>query len=363
MADLFTPLTLRALTLKNRVVVSPMCQYSARDGMVNDWHLVHLGSRAVGGAGLVIAEASAVLPEGRISSADLGMWDDAHVDPLARLVRVIDQQGSVAGVQLAHAGRKASTASPWRGGRPVPPGDGGWEPLGPSAVPFGEGYSTPKAMTLDDIAHVVSAFAAAAARAVRAGMRVVEVHAAHGYLIHQFLSPLTNRRTDAYGGKFDGRVRLCLEVVEAVRRVLPESLPLWVRISATDWVDGGWEIEQSIELARRLKARGVDVIDCSSGGTVPNAAVPVAPGYQIPFASRVRREASIATGAVGLITSARQADAIVRGDEADCVLLGRELLRDPYWPLHAAAALGVDLRWPVQYERASPSFGVGPVRR
>ena len=363
MSRLFTPLAQRGLTIRNRVIVSPMCQYSAVSGAATDWHLVHLGSRAVGGAGLVMTEAAAVSPEGRISQDDLGIWDDAHVDPLARVARFIDSQGSVAGIQLAHAGRKASTSAPFRGGCPVLPEAGGWTPVGPSALSFADGHCTPTAMTVAGIGSAVSDFASAAERSARAGMRVVEVHAAHGYLIHQFLSPLSNRRTDAYGGSFDGRIRLCLEVVDAVRRAWPESLPMWVRISATDWAEGGWDIEQSVELARRLAGRGVDLIDCSSGGTVPNLVIPAAPGYQVPFAARIRREAGVATGAVGLITTPQQAEAVIAGGEADCVLLGRELLRDPYWPLHAAAVLGADVRWPAQYERAAPYFGAVSAKR
>lgn len=354
---LFAPLTIREVTFRNRIAVSPMCQYSAEDGLANDWHLVHLGSRAVGGAGLVIAEATAVQARGRISPHDLGLWDDRQVEPLARITAFISAQGAVPGIQLAHAGRKASTARPWEGGRPVAAGAGGWDDIvGPSPLPFADGYPTPRPLGVEEIRQVVRAFARAAERALAAGFRVVEIHAAHGYLIHQFLSPLSNRRDDAYGGSFENRIRLACEVVEAVRDVWPERLPLFVRISATDWVEGGWDLEQSVELARRLRALGVDLVDCSSGGLVPGVRIPVAPGYQVPFAERVRREAGVLTGAVGLITEPEQADAIIREGKADLVLLARELLRDPHWPLRAAHRLGRgdSAPWPPQYLRAKP---------
>jgi 2,4-dienoyl-CoA reductase-like NADH-dependent reductase (Old Yellow Enzyme family) len=353
MPHLFEPLPLRSLTLANRVLVSPMCQYSSVAGFANDWHLVHLGSRAVGGAALVFTEAAGVTAEGRISPQDLGVYDDRHVEGLERIVRFVQSQGAAAGIQLAHAGRKASTARPWEGGRAVLPADGGWEPVGPTGVPFTEGYPVPRALTTAEIADVVAGFRAAAARARAAGFDVAEIHAAHGYLIHEFLSPLVNTRTDEYGGSYDNRVRLCLEVVDAVRSAWPESLPVFVRLSCTDWKEGGWDVEQSVELARRLRERGVDLVDCSSGGAVPDAKITVGPGYQVPFAERIKREAGIATGAVGLITDSAQADAIVRDGQADCVLLARELLRDPYWPLHAAQALGHVVPWPVQYVRAA----------
>ena len=355
MPGLFDTLSLRGVTLRNRIAVSPMCQYSASDGCANDWHFVHLASRAVGGAGLVIAEASAVTPAGRISPQDLGLWSDAHVEPLARIVRVIDGEGAVAGIQLAHAGRKASTLRPWDGNGTVPASAGGWsDVVGPSAVPFDDTSITPHALSIDDIAVVVGAFAAAARRALAAGFRVVELHAAHGYLLHEFLSPLSNRRTDSYGGSFENRTRLVREVVDAVRRVWPDALPLFVRFSATEWIDGGWDLEQTVELARALKDHGVDLADCSSGGNVTGVRIPLTPGYQVPLAARVRRDAGIATGAVGLITDAAQADAIIREGQADLVLLARELLRDPYWPLHAAAALGLPAAWPPPYLRAAP---------
>jgi 2,4-dienoyl-CoA reductase-like NADH-dependent reductase (Old Yellow Enzyme family) len=353
---LFAPFTIRDVTLRNRIGVSPMCQYSAVDGFANDWHLVHLGSRAVGGAGLVMAEATAVTPEGRISPADLGLWSDAHVEPLARCARFIAAQGAVPGIQLGHAGRKASTAAPWKGGGVLTPAEGGWRPiLAPSPIPFDERHPVPKPLDDAGIRRVVDAFAAAARRALEAGFRIIELHAAHGYLLHQFLSPLSNQRTDAYGGSFDNRTRLVREVVEAVRRVWPETLPLFVRISATDWIPGGWEVEQSVELARRLAPLGVDLIDCSSGGIAPGAQIPVRPGYQVGFAERIRREAGIATAAVGLITEPDRADAILRNKQADLVLLGREMLRQPYWPLHASHALGGSIVWPVQYLRAIPA--------
>ena len=355
MPHLFEPLALRGLTLSNRIIVSPMCQYSSTDGLATEWHLVHLGSRAVGGAALVLTEATAVTAEGRISPSDLGLWSDAHADALGRVVRFVRAQASAMGVQLAHAGIKASTKRPWDGPGAVPPGEGGWQPLGPTSAPFAPGYAAPRALEPADLEDIVGAFADAARRAHAAGVDVVEIHAAHGYLIHQFLSPLLNRRQDAYGGSFDNRVRLCLEVVDAVRSVWPERQPLFVRLSATDWVDGGWDVEQSIELARRLRDRGVDLIDCSSGGAAAGATIPIAPGYQVPLAARIRREAGLATGAVGLITDARQADGIVRDGEADCVLLAREMLRDPYWPLRAARELGQPIAWPAQYLRAAPA--------
>ena len=351
---LFESIGLRGVTLRNRIGVSPMCQYSSEDGFANDWHLVHLGRFATGGAGLVISEATAVVPEGRISPQDLGIWDDAHVDGLARITRFLREHGAVAGIQLAHAGRKASTRRPWEGSGAVPPESGGWEVVAPSAVAFSETYPQPRELTEEGIRGVVDAFRTAAARALEAGFEVAEVHAAHGYLLHQFLSPLSNRRTDRYGGEFENRIRLTLEVVDAVREVWPERLPLFVRISATDWVEGGWTPDESVELARRLKDHGVDLVDCSTGGLVPGAKIPVAPGYQVPFAERIRKEAGIATAAVGLITEPEQADRIVRDGHADMVLLARELLRQPHWPLLAAHRLGVDVDWPPQYVRARP---------
>ena len=354
MPHLFEPLPLRSLTLSNRIIVSPMCQYSSLDGFSTDWHFVHLASRAVGGAALIFTEASAVTPDGRISPQDLGIYDDGHVPGLARIVHFIHGQGSRAGIQIAHAGRKGSTARPWEGGREVPPSAGGWQPVGPTSQPFGPGYPVPRALSASDLVSIVDAFRQAAGRALAAGFDVVEIHAAHGYLIHEFLSPLVNTRTDQYGGSYDNRVRLCLEIVETVRAVWPDQLPVFVRVSSTDWKEGGWDIDQCVELARRLRDCGVDVIDCSSGGAVPDAIVPVGPGYQVFFAERIRREAGIATGAVGLITEPKQADAIVRDGRADCVLIARELLRDPYWPLRAARELGHAVPWPPQYLRAAP---------
>jgi 2,4-dienoyl-CoA reductase-like NADH-dependent reductase (Old Yellow Enzyme family) len=352
MAALFEPLTLGSVTLRNRVIVSPMCEYSSQDGFANDWHVVHLGSRAVGGAGLVFTEATAVTPEGRISPQDLGIWSDAHVDTLSRITQFIRAQQRASGIQLAHAGRKGSTRRPWEGHGAVD--TGGWEPVGPADQPFAPGYPVPRALDVSGIDAITRAFAAAARRALAAGFDVIEVHAAHGYLLHQFMSPLSNPRQDEYGGSFDNRIRFCLQVVAAVRDVWPSRLPLFVRISTTDWVDGGWDIDQSIELARRLKAHGADLIDCSSGGSVAAATIPVGPGYQVPFAERIKREAGIRTGAVGLITEAAQANEIIETGRADCVLLAREMLRDPYFPLRAARELGATIDWPAQYLRAAP---------
>jgi 2,4-dienoyl-CoA reductase-like NADH-dependent reductase (Old Yellow Enzyme family) len=353
MPDLFAPFTLRHANFRNRIVVSPMCQYSSEDGFANDWHFVHLGSRAVGGAALVFTEASAVAPDGRISPDDLGIYKDEHVEFLSRIVAFIHRQGALAGMQLAHAGRKASTDAPWRGGKPLDATHRGWGPiLAPSAVPFGEGYQVPHAMTEDDIRNVVHAFADAVRRALAAGFDVIEIHSAHGYLLHSFLSPLSNRRSDRYGGAFDNRIRLLCEVVSAVRGAWPDDKPLFLRISCTDWTEGGWDIEQSVELARRLKPLGADLIDCSSGGVAPNIKIPMGPGYQTAFAERIRREAQIATGAVGMITSPQQADTIVRTGQADVVIMAREFLREPYFPLLAARELGKEAPWPKQYERA-----------
>jgi len=354
MTHLFDPLTIRDITFANRVFVSPMCQYSSTDGYANDWHFVHLGSRAVGGAGLVLTEATAVLPEGRISPDDLGVWMDEHIEPLARIARFIHEQGSAAGMQLAHAGRKASTYRPWEGLGKIPESEGGWDNVvAPSALAFPDDYPMPQALSLDGIKNIVSAFAAAARRACEAGFRVIEIHAAHGYLIHEFLSPFSNQRTDAYGGSFENRTRILRETVAAVRGLWPERAPLFVRISATDWIDGGWDIEQSVELARQLSDLGADLIDCSSGGNVAHAKIPAGPGYQTPFAEQIRREANILTGAVGMITSPIQAEHIMVSGQADAVIIARELLRDPYWPLHAARELGQPISWPVQYLRAA----------
>ena len=355
MPALFDPLAIREVKFANRVFVSPMCQYSSHDGYATDWHFVHLGSRAVGGAGLVLTEATAVLPEGRISPQDLGIWTDKHIEMLGRIVSFIHEQGSIAGMQLAHAGRKASTRRPWEGQGKIPEHEGGWKKVvAPSALAFADTYPMPQALTTEGIQEVVSAFAAAAHRACQAGFRVIEIHAAHGYLIHEFLSPLSNRREDEYGGSFENRTRLCREIVAAVRSSWPKELPLFVRISATDWIDDGWNIDESVKLAGQLKRMGVDLIDCSSGGNAPHAKIPVGPGYQTAFAERIRREAEIMTGALGMITSAVQAEHIIRTEQADAVIIAREFLRDPYWPLRAARELDQPIAWPVQYLRAAP---------
>jgi 2,4-dienoyl-CoA reductase-like NADH-dependent reductase (Old Yellow Enzyme family) len=353
---LFDSLAIRDVKFANRIVVSPMCQYSCEDGFATDWHLVHLGSRAVGGAGLVFAEATAVEARGRISPEDLGLWKDAHIEPLARITEFIHSQGSVAGIQLAHAGRKASVMKPWSGEGKLDEDEGGWrDVVAPSAVPFAANYAMPVALHTDDVGDVVRAFGEAARRAHEAGYRVIELHAAHGYLLHEFLSPLSNQRGDRYGGSFENRTRIVRETVEAVRAKWPERFPLFIRISATDWTAGGWDVEQSVEVARMLKPLGVDLVDCSSGGNVAGAKMTIGPGYQVQFAERVRRDAGILTGAVGMITSAVQAQEILRSGQADMVFLARQMLRDPYWPLHAATELGVSTSWPAQYLRAGPA--------
>ncbi|MHB0968462.1 MAG: NADH:flavin oxidoreductase/NADH oxidase [Thermoanaerobaculia bacterium] len=352
MSVLFSPLSLRSIEFRNRIFVSPMCMYSSLDGMPNEWHVVHLGTRAVGGAALVVTEATAVSPEGRISPDDTGIWSDAHAEAWKPVPAFVRKQGAVAGMQLAHAGRKASTAAPWRGGRIVEENEGGWRPVAPSAVPFRDGEPAPRSLSAREIGDLVASFAAAALHALAAGFQVIEIHAAHGYLLHEFLSPLANRRDDEYGGSLENRMRAPLQVIEAVRAVWPDELPLFVRISSTDWAEGGWDLEQSIAFARELKRLGVDLIDCSSGGMVATAVVPLAPGYQVPFARAIRRDAQIATGAVGLITESHQAEQIVATGDADAVFLARQLLRDPYWPLHAAKELGAEIEWPKQYLRA-----------
>ena len=347
--DLLSPLTIRGVTFRNRIVMAPMCQYSAEDGFADDWHLVHLGSRAVGGVSLVIVEATAVAADGRITPGDLGIWKDEHVDPLARIARFVQSQGAVPGIQLAHAGRKASCDLAWKGGSRLTPEQGGWPVVAPSPIPFNETDPLPIALDAAGIDAVVTAFEAGTKRALAAGFQVIEIHAAHGYLLHEFLSPISNQRTDEYGGSFENRIRLLLRVAERLRAAMPDELPLFVRISATDWVDGGWDIEQSIALAKRLKPLGVDLIDVSSGAMVPHARIPVAKGFQVPFARRIRDEADIRTGAVGMITEAQHADEIITGGDANLVFLARELLREPYWALKAQHTLGQEPCWPAPY--------------
>ncbi|MBW4026922.1 MAG: NADH:flavin oxidoreductase/NADH oxidase [Acidobacteria bacterium] len=350
---LFSPLGLGSLQLPNRVIVSPMCQYSSEDGFASDWHLVHLGAFAKSGAGLVFTEAAAVLPEGRISPQDLGLWKDEHIAELKRITGFIHSQGSYAGIQLAHSGRKGSTLRPWEGDGEVKPAEGGWQVAAPSAIPFSSSYPRPVELEHSGIGAITDAFVAAAERAAAANFDVIEIHSAHGYLLHEFLSPLSNKRTDQYGGPLENRIRMLIEVVDAVRGVWPAPKPLFVRISATDWVPGGWDLPQSIELAKHLKHHGVTLIDVSSGGNIADAKIPVGPGYQTPFAEAIRREAGIATGTVGMITNAEQAEHVLRTQQADAVLLAREFLRDPFWTLHAAQELGQSISWPVQYTRGA----------
>lgn len=352
MSVLFSPIKIRSIQFKNRIAVSPMCMYSSEDGFANDWHLVHLGSRAVGGAGLVVCEATAVSPEGRITPNDLGIWKDEQVEGLKRITHFLEAHGAVPGIQLAHAGRKASHSSPWTGGKVVPADEGGWQTVAPSAIPFKEGEPEPQALDKKGIEKVLTDFKGAAQRALEAGFKVVEIHAAHGYLIQEFLSPISNQRTDEYGGSFENRIRLLQQVVENVRAVWPEEYPLFVRISATDWTEGGWTADESVDLAIALKDMGVDLIDCSSGGNVAKADIPAEPGYQVPFAERIREETGMLTAAVGLIAEAKLAEAIVLGGKADLVFLGREILRNPYFPLKAAKVLGEEVEWPAQYLRA-----------
>lgn len=360
MARLFEPLALRGLSLPNRIAVSPMCQYQAQDGLPNDWHMVHLGGLAQGGAGLVFTEAAAITPEGRISPEDLGIWNLAQAEALARIVHFIKSQGAVSGIQLAHAGRKASTFAPWRGSGHVPSEAGGWTPVAPSPLPFDTGWALPIALDEPGILAIIEAFMDAARKAMAAGFQVIEVHAAHGYLLHQFLSPLSNQRTDRYGGSFENRTRFLREVVGALRNILPEEMPLIVRISASDWAEGGWDLDQSVALALELKALGVDLVDCSSGGLAPHQKITLGPGYQVPFAARIRAETGIATGAVGLISEPQQAEQILAEGSADLILMARELLRDPRWPLRAAQELGAEVPWPASYARAAR--GPVPVR-
>ncbi|WP_316802645.1 NADH:flavin oxidoreductase/NADH oxidase [Pedobacter nototheniae] len=352
MSKLFSPLTIKDVTFKNRLVISPMCQYSSVDGFANDWHLVHLGSRAVGGAALIIQEASAVTEDGRITYADLGIWKDEHVEKLKQIVSFIHENGAIAGIQLAHAGRKASCEVPWNGGEQIAEGPNSWQPVGPSPVSFKEGQVLPHELTIKEIQDIVFAFRAAAKRAVDAGYKVVEIHAAHGYLLHEFFSPISNKRTDVYGGSFENRIRLVIDVVEAVQSVWPENLPLFLRISATDWTEGGWTEEDSVHLAAVLKDRGVDLIDTSSGGNVPDAIIPAGPNYQVPFADKIRNEIGILTGAVGIIVEAHQAEEILEQGKADLIFIARQSLREAYFPNHAAKTLGDDIEWPNQYVRA-----------
>jgi 2,4-dienoyl-CoA reductase-like NADH-dependent reductase (Old Yellow Enzyme family) len=352
MSALFSPLSIRSITLKNRIVISPMCQYSAGEGFANDWHLVHLGSRAIGGASLIIQEATAVSPEGRISPGDLGIWKDEHIEKLKTINSFIIAHGAIPGIQLAHAGRKASHQRPWDGDKQIKQSEGGWVAVAPSAIPFREGTEVPESLNKAGIQKVIDDFKAGAKRALDAGYKVIEIHAAHGYLINEFYSPLSNHRTDEYGGSFENRIRLLLEITEAVRSVWPDDLPLFIRISSTDWAEGGWTDNDSVKLAEILKTKQVDLIDCSSGGLLPGLKIPLGPGYQVPFAEKLKKETGILTGAVGLITSPEQAEEILSKGEADLILIARESLRDPNFPLTAARELGVDVDWPVQYLRA-----------
>lgn len=352
MSSLFSPITLRSITLKNRIAVSPMCQYSGEDGFANDWHLVHLGGRAVGGGGLIIQEATAVSPEGRISPGDLGIWKDDHIEMLQRINKFITEQGAVPGIQLAHAGRKAGYHSPWKGGKALQPEEGSWQTIAPSAIPFKEGEPVPAAMDKAAIQKVVSDFREATIRSAKAGFKVIEIHAAHGYLLNEFLSPLSNHRSDEYGGSFENRIRLVLEIIDAIRSVWDEALPLFIRISTTEWVDGGWSIDESIKLATIVKDKGVDLMDCSSGGNSPLQKIALGPLYQVSFAEQIKKASGLMTGAVGLITTAQESELIVSTGQADLVFLARQLLRDPYFPINAARELGADIQWPLQYERA-----------
>jgi 2,4-dienoyl-CoA reductase-like NADH-dependent reductase (Old Yellow Enzyme family) len=351
MSQLFSPFKIKDVTIRNRLVMSPMCQYSAVEGFANDWHLVHYGSRATGGIGLVIQEATAVSPEGRITPGDLGLYQDAHIEYLKKITSAVKEQGAVAGIQLAHAGRKAGCTRPWEGGKQLSREEGGWLTFGPSPMTFNDEDRLPAEMNPSDIGKVISDFRDAVCRALDAGFQLVEIHAAHGYLLHEFLSPISNQRTDQYGGSFENRIRLLLQVVDAVKSEWPESLPLFVRISATDWIEGGWNIEEAVALCKVLKSEGVDLIDTSSGGMVPYAQIPFSPGYQVEFSEKIRRQSGIATGTVGLITEARQAEAILKEEKADLILLGRALLREPYFALNAARILGADIKWPNQYLR------------
>ena len=352
MSKLFSPLKIREIEFKNRIFVSPMCQYSSCDGIPNDWHLVHLGSRAVGGSGLIIAEATSVSPEGRITPDDNGIWNDTQVEAFKKITDFIKGQNCVSGIQLAHAGRKASTFSPWKGNGEIPIENGGWQTIAPSAISFAENYPDPKELSKMEIKNVINQFKSAAEKSISAGFNVIEIHMAHGYLIHEFLSPISNQRKDDYGGSLENRCRFAIEVTKAVREVIPSSFPLFVRISTTDWIEGGWNLEESINLVKQLKESGADLIDCSSGGNIAHAKIPAGPGYQIPFSEKIKKEANILTGGVGFITSPVQAEQIIATGQADAVFLARELLRDPYWPLYAAKQLKEDIKWPLQYSRA-----------
>lgn len=352
MSKLLSPLTIKEITFRNRIAISPMCMYSAIDGFANDWHLVHLGSRATGGAGLIIQEATAVSAEGRISPGDLGLYKEEHIEMLRRITTFIHQHGAIAGVQLAHAGRKASCARAWDGGKQLKKNNGGWTIVAPSAIPFYPDDEAPQALNKEGIEKIVSDFRIAAQRALKAGYKVIDIHAAHGYLVHQFLSPISNHRTDGYGGSFENRIHLLLEIVEAIQTVWPSNLPLFVRLSATDWAEGGWNIDETVKLASILKLKGVDLIDTSSGGMVHNAKVSVGPGYMVPFAEQIKNETGILTGTVGLITQAQQAEDILQKEQADFILIARESLRNPNFPLYAAKILGDEVEWPVQYLRA-----------
>ena len=354
MAQLFEPLSIRSVTLPNRIGVSPMCQYSSEDGFANDWHLVHLGTRATSGAGVVFVEATAVTPEGRITPEDMGIWKDAHIEFLARIVRFMKSQGTIPGMQIAHAGRKGSTLRPWLGNAKIAIADGGWVPVAPSAIAFSDTYPMPRALLKEEIRDIVDAFAAAARRSLEAGFQVLEIHAAHGYLAHEFFSPLSNLRTDEYGGSFENRTRIGREIVSAVRKVWPENLPLFIRISATDWKEDGWNLDEAVELAKQLKPLGADLVDCSSAGLVVDQKIAVGPGFQVPFAERIRRDANISTATVGLIETKEQVIDILAKNQADLVLMAREFLRDPYWPLRAAREMKQTMSWPAQYLRAAP---------
>lgn len=356
MSNLFSPLTIKNITLKNRIAVSPMCQYSSADGFANDWHLVHLGSRAVGGAGLVFFEATAVSPEGRISPGDLGIWQDDHVPMLKRITDFIKSHGAVPGIQLAHAGRKASHHVPWNGGKTLSSNEGAWQTVAPSPVAFKDEDNLPLELNKAGIQKVISDYKDAAKRALDAGFEIIEIHAAHGYLIHEFYSPFSNKRTDDYGGSFENRIRFLLEIIDNVNQVWPAEYPLFVRISATDWIDDGWTVEDSVQLAKILKDHHVDLVDCSTGGNVPGVKIEIGPCYQLPFAEKIKKESGIMTGAVGMITRASEAESIISNDQADIVLIAREFLRDPYFPLHAAKELNIDVDWPLQYLRAMPKI-------